>query len=349
MSKRRLLRRGLMLCALVVTAPPEGAALSPEAGSLFVRVVDVGAGHCAILCLPDQRFVIYDAGTYEDRGASAAAALIELVPEGSFIELLVLSHAAADHLGAAASILHHYPVRQVVRTGLSRRHPTWKATDAAIRAERADPMLRRAGITFDVINLAERALLPGSTMRYGDVFITFVTGHHRPPAEWGLRGTHTRYDAGSIVMRVQYQGRSVLFCGDAIGRYARAPADQCLAAEQAMVAMADAVPIDADVMIAPHHGSDRASTFPFIEAVRPTYVVFPAGHAHAHPRLATAQRFLDFGLLPNHLLRTDRGDDEGDAEWDYLRQPGHVDPVGDDDVDILITSAGDLQVAYRQP
>ncbi len=47
------------------------------------------------------------------------------------------------------------------------------------------------------------------------------------------------------------------------------------------------------------------------------------------------------------MFRTDRGDDEGAKEWDHERVNGHSDPAGDDDMDIIITKDGDVQVAYR--
>ena len=48
------------------------------------------------------------------------------------------------------------------------------------------------------------------------------------------------------------------------------------------------------------------------------------------------------------MFRTDRGDDEGSKEWSHGRVAGHSDPVGDDDVDILLRPDGSVEVKYRQ-
>ena len=55
----------------------------------MIRVVDVGAGLCCIVKTPDDHYLVYDGGNYEDRGASAMTALRELIPFGSNIDLMV--------------------------------------------------------------------------------------------------------------------------------------------------------------------------------------------------------------------------------------------------------------------
>ena len=56
------------------------------------------------------------------------------------------------------------------------------------------------------------------------------------------------------------------------------------------------VTIKSDVMIAPHHGGNNGSSKCFIEAVDPTFVVFPAGHAHHHPTKGAAERYTGAGI-----------------------------------------------------
>ena len=50
----------------------------------------------------------------------------------------------------------------------------------------------------------------------------------------------------------------------------------------------------------------------------------------------------------HNMFRTDFGDDEGSSEWDHGRVPGSVDPIGDDDVDIILRGTGELRVGYRR-
>jgi hypothetical protein len=152
---------------------------------------------------------------------------------------------------------------------------------------------------------------------------------------------------GSIVVRLEYRGKAVLFTGDTVGRHLGDPPDACRAAEAEMVARADKVPVKSDVLIAPHHGADNGSADCFIQAVHPSYVVFSAGHKFQHPRSVTAERYIAHDIQLDHMLRTDLGDDEGGAEWDYGRQPGMIDRKGDDDVEITVTPEGAVTVQYR--
>jgi competence protein ComEC len=140
-----------------------------------------------------------------------------------------------------------------------------------------------------------------------------------------------------------------LFTGDAVGRHLGDPDDALLGSERVMVESAHVIPINSDVLVAPHHGADNGSSTAFIQAVDPEWVIFPAGHDHEHPREATAQRYLAHGVSLNNIFRTDLGDDEGGTEWDHGRINGNTDPAGDDDVDILIRSTGEIIVEYRNP
>ncbi|NIT57811.1 MAG: hypothetical protein GWN00_16760 [Aliifodinibius sp.] len=72
----------------------------------------------------------------------------------------------------------------------------------------------------------------------------------------------------------------------------------------------------------------------------------------------TAQRYIDNGISIDQIFRTDLGDDEtrpdnpdhtGNKEWSHGKIPDHRDPVGDDDVDVLIRANGELMVEYRSP
>lgn len=114
-----------------------------------------------------------------------------------------------------------------------------------------------------------------------------------------------------------------------------------------MVNNSEAIKIDSDVLIAPHHGADNGSSKKFIEVVSPKFVIFSAGHAHAHPRKVAVKRYLDGGIDINNIFRTDKGDDEGYKEWAYQRIANHKDPRGDDDIDILIRENGEVVVDYR--
>jgi competence protein ComEC len=340
MSNRRYV---FLICILV--SPSLFA--QPGPNDVFVRVADTGAALCCVVRMPGNpyRYMIYDAGNYSGGGSLTFDKVQEIIPLGSNIELMVLSHSDSDHLGAVDEICDAYHVRRVLRAGHQRSTSTWNDANDAIELEHDND---------DCVDIELRYFeYPmGATYRFGDVFVTMVCGFHTPPANWGNLAQSERLNAGSIVVRLIYADRSILFGGDAVGRHTGDPVNACIATEQFMIDNADIIPIDSDVLIAPHHGGDNVSSTAFIQAVTPEFVIFSAGHRYEHPRAATAQRYLDNGVLLANMFRTDRGDDERrpnepDQEWSHGRQDGHHDPTGDDDVDIVVRQDGSIQVQYR--
>ena len=64
-------RTCVMLLFLVASGSP-AAALEPEDGAVFVRVVDVGAGLCCVVKMPGDHYMIYDAGYWQGSGEQDA-------------------------------------------------------------------------------------------------------------------------------------------------------------------------------------------------------------------------------------------------------------------------------------
>ncbi len=307
-----------LLCAFTLQAQEQ----------VHIRVLDVGPGLACVVSMPGGHFMVYDTGHWNTDNA-VLDAVKEMIPEGSAIELLVQSHSDSDHLGATDEICDAYQVKRILRTGMPRTTATWADADHAIRLEKDNDD------AID-INLGYFEYPPGATYRFGDSFVSMVFGLGEVPEEWKseLSPSEER-NAVSIVIRLLYDGKSVLFCGDTVGRHIGDPDDACIAAEKAMVENSAVIPIDSDVIIAPHHGADNGSSTEFIEAVSPDYVIFSAGHEHEHPRDAAAQRYLDLGVSIDNMFRTDRGDNEGNDEWTHGNS-SEADSAGDDDVDILL-------------
>lgn len=167
-------------------------------------------------------------------------------------------------------------------------------------------------------------------------------------------------NATSIVVRLEYMGNSVLFAGDTIGRCREDPDDSCIAAESFMVEnhnrKSNPISIKSDVLIAPHHGGNNGSSTDFIIAVEPSHVIFSAGHKHHHPTHATVERYKTTLGDKVEFLRTDLGDNELDKngkskEWKEgvkEKRKKNVDPVDDDDIDLVLKIDGRLHVGYRR-
>lgn len=333
--------RELGFAVLLLAAPLHAQVVAGE-NDLYIRVVDVGAGLCTITRAPGPHFMVYDAGHWNNHRCLDAA--VEIIGDHD-IDLMVLSHNDGDHIGDADGILETFFVRKIIRTGFERRGMrTWEDMNRAIGDE------TRAGAT--VINLGTEPLVPGTLLALGDARLTAVRGYNRWPLNEGNLSVAELRNVISIVLRLTFRGESVLYTGDTVGRdmdVDDAPETQCKYAEKLMVDHASEVPIDARVIIAPHHGSETSGSTCFLNAVGAEFAIFSAGHKFRHPRADAVDRYLTAGVVATHVFRTDRGDDEGPDESPLQRVPGCDDRSGDDDVEIVVRQDGPVEVAYRTP
>ncbi|MCC7392353.1 MBL fold metallo-hydrolase [Candidatus Sumerlaeota bacterium] len=347
-----------LFIALVVLLLARGVqALAPQPNSVFVRIADIGAGLCCVIQINDgdeTHYLIYDAGPPDNGGAPSFKAIKDIIPVGSTVDLMVLSHSDADHIAAVNEICDAYKVRRVLRTGDQRTSKTWQTAMAAIAKE-----VETDGCVD--LNLATTEFPFGATYQFGDAYATFVYGRSAPKSTWVPDlSSGEKNNCISIVMRLSYDGQSILFTGDTVGRHILSPEKFSAFSEADMVRNSEIIPIKSDVIIAPHHGADNCSSADFIRAVRPRYVVFSCGSHFHHPRNATVQRYRKFaGVRSSRFFRTDRGDDEGKdkpGEEDWTGGNGKYtnDVEGRDAVDILIEKKegrkkGKLTVAYQNP
>jgi beta-lactamase superfamily II metal-dependent hydrolase len=263
-----------MIHALSVALAVQAAGgLTPGPADLYVRVVDVGPGLCTITAAPNGHYLIYDAGHWQSSQCLAAA---QDIIGAAAVDLMVISHTDADHLGEADDLLAAFNVRQIIRTGMVRTSNAWANFHQAVSREVLDGA--------SVMNLQSASLIPGSTIALGDATVTLVAGWGAWTLSSGLTTAEQR-NAVSIVVRLDFAGASILYTGDTVGRRITDPPDACKDAEAFMVADHDAgrVSLKANVLIAPHHGADNASSQCFIQRVDPDYVVFSAGHEYQHP------------------------------------------------------------------
>jgi beta-lactamase superfamily II metal-dependent hydrolase len=329
--------------------PPIENVVVPE--DVEVRVLDVGAGQCNLIKLPGKKYVIYDAGHWENYGKRTLAQVNEYIEPGSTIELLILSHTDGDHIGAAENIIRNYIVKKVLWTGYERSMISSSASTDAFK--RLESVLNNPPYPIENVNLntLDSTITPGTKVSFGDASLTFLCGFGKPEADWPLMSVGEKLNSVSIIMKLEYKGRSVLFSGDAVGRHVGDPASTLIATEKFVVEEASAL-LRSTVIIAPHHGADNGSSVALIQNVKPSFVIFSAGHMYQHPTKSAAERYLANSVDITNMYRTDRGDDEFNItkpynEWSHLQVAGCSDPYGDDDVNIVLLFTGSLpSVSY---
>lgn len=307
-------------------------------GSEFhLKVVDVGSGLCIVAKNTEGFTMLYDTGHWI--GNHCYTGIKEYI-DSDVINLLVLSHMDADHIGNTSQILSDYEVKTIIHTGYKRpRRKVWRKTMSAISEQ------SKHGAS--VISLATSSMKKGHTFHLGSTKVKFLLGSH----SWSQNNLSEpeKRNALSIVMQIQHNDKSILLTGDMVGRNINSTDETCIASEKLLIDTYLLEEITSDIIIAPHHGANNASSNCLLRSVSPTYALFSAGHRHSHPRRNTIKRYMDFGVSPYNIFRTDRGDDEGIKESKLERIINCIDGPGDDDILISINNAKKIKVAYVNP
>jgi competence protein ComEC len=241
--------------------------VAASGASVRVTLLSVGAGQCAIIEPPDGRVVVIDCGSAsltDVVGSTVSPALREL--GHTSVDTIIVSHANLDHYSGVAELVSAYRAREVlVARGFddhAARSDTGTGLSRVLRVLGRPPRFTRAG---DSIPLGP------------DTTLEVLWPDERPIDE---------ANDASIVLRLVHAGGSVLFTGDV--------------AEASMREMVQlGTHLDADVLIAPHHGSFERSTRDFLDAVSPQVIL--ASNAR---RLSGKQRSFDQAVGAIPLYRT---------------------------------------------
>ena len=227
--------------------------------------IDVGQGDASLI-LTDEAAVLVDCGTLEQ-----SYIVLDYVKEYTDkIDLFVFSHAHDDHMGGAANIINSITVDEVLMTSY--------ASDAVFFEKALD------AIEENDVTVTEA--LPGATYTEGDVEIKVFA----PVMDY------EDHNSNSIIMRVEVDGSSVMYTGDAEHRTEADALDEY------------PYGMKSDILKVGHHGSSTSTSEAFYDAVSPKYGVISCGegNSYGHPHREIKELFSERGL---EYYRTDLAGD----------------------------------------
>ena len=234
----------------------------PAAGRFELVAADIGQG-TAVLVRTHEHLLLFDTGPRfgadNDAGKRMLLPLMQARGEPR-VDLLTLSHADADHVGGAQSIIDRMPVL-ALRSSLSADNP--------LRANPLPHIACEAGQGWQWDGVRFAILHP-------------FASDYRPGA---------KTNAISCVLRVVGgDGASALLTGDV-----EAPGEARLVARARVDPAAD---LRSDVLVVPHHGSHTSSTDAFLSAVRPAVAVIQVGYRsrYGHPAPEVVARYAAHGI-----------------------------------------------------
>jgi beta-lactamase superfamily II metal-dependent hydrolase len=237
--------------------------------AIDARFVDVGQGDCEILKIAQGSstfFALVDTG---DRQAYPRIASKFSSLGCNEINVLVLTHPDADHVGSARDILNNYRVDRVWQSGFTKNTEAWQDTSATIDAKQ---------IPSETVQKGKQDVWNGATVKVLNP----------------MPQTFTDSNNASVVLLVSVGDKDILLMGDAENE-----------AQENMTQ--DTLP-KVEVYKVPHHGSAGAYYPPFLNAIHPDYSVIEvgAGNSYGHPQPEVVQALIGIGSM---VYRTDQNGD----------------------------------------
>lgn len=225
-------------------------------GELTMWVLSVGGGQAVVARMPDGRGILFDAGSqsgYDVGRSTIVPALKNLRPRR--VDRAFVSHANMDHYNGLLAVADTYAIGGV---SVGRCFEDEAQEGGPVRFL-LDGLQRRR-VPISQVGAGEEITIGNS---YG-VKIEVLWPPDRPPGKRVINDD-------SLVLRLRYAGRSVLFCGD-IGAEP----------QRRLIATGD---IRADVLVLPHHGSVVETTAALISAVNPQVVIRSGGRPRGLRRI----------------------------------------------------------------
>ncbi|MGE5405305.1 MAG: MBL fold metallo-hydrolase [Candidatus Saccharibacteria bacterium] len=232
---------------------------------LKIHFIDVGQGDCVLVQMPGSRTMMVDAGE-SDHAGSVIRYMNELGVRR--IDYLIATHPHSDHIGALPRIIKSFNIGAVFMPKVVSSTPAYERLLLAIRDKNLKAAALRKG-TF-ILNEPELKIECMSP----------ASADYQELNDW------------SAVLRIEYGSKGFLLTGDA-GR----------TAEHEMIKTGES--LRADVIKISHHGSSDASSYAFLQRVRPEYAVIAVGkdNDYGHPHQQTLDSLESIGT---RIYRTDR-------------------------------------------
>ena len=238
---------------------------SAYAGVLSVEVLDVGQGDSILIQTPAGKTVLIDGGTGR-RNVPQLLAQRDI----SSIDLMINTHAHADHIGGLDEVLEAMPVRVYVDSGMPHTTEAYaKVIDLV-----------------DSLDIRYKSVRAGQAFRFDDGIVISVLSPYDPL----LAGTRSDLNSNSVVTRIDHRDICFLMMGDAelqtehqVLEYGLKPCE---------------------VLKVAHHGSAHSSSKKFLDQVQPEWAAISAGrrNRYKHPAPETVRRLEKAGAK---VLRTD--------------------------------------------
>lgn len=221
----------------------------PE-GSIYVRFIDVGQGDSCVIVTPNNDIILVDTGDKKD-----ASEIIEGLEDYSFedIDLMILSHPHADHIGGATTLLNTYKTKEVVMSSYPATTKTFETLLDTIEEKEIRLTQGTPGLIYEidgvVIEVLASDIIPNDS------------------------------NNSSLLVKVTYGDIDILFTGD-------------IEIDAENIILDQEIDVEAEILKLGHHGSDTSTSDSFLDRVNPTLSIISVGEGnqYKHPALSVLEK-----------------------------------------------------------
>jgi competence protein ComEC len=233
-----------------------------------VIFIDVGQGDSTLIKFPNEKTLLLDAGQRDQ-----SEVVMSVMKENNITKLDVVmgTHPHSGHLDGLIKIFKKIHVDRVYDSGIKYDTRVYKDYMRTIEKEQIQLTMAKDG---DIISLDPR------------VEIRVLN----PPDPF-FNGSGNDIDNNSIVLKITYDNFSLILPGDVLE-----------IAEESLLGSG----IDADVMLASHHGGNNSNTIAFLKSISPDIIVIFAGenNIQGYPAKGSLERIKQANI--EDVLRTDK-------------------------------------------
>ena len=224
--------------------------------NLEVVFPQIDRGDSIYIRTPSRKEIIIDGG----QNISTLVALEKYRPFWDrHLDLLIITHPDSDHYYGFLDILERFSVDNIMMTGVKKDDPQY---------QKIFKMAREKNINLLYADKDRDFMVDG-------VFFDVLSPFHSLLGMENSAGNNN-----SLVIKMIYKGKSILFTGDIEQK-----------TEEKL--LASGVDVHADILKVPHHGSHSSSSEYFLEAVTPSRAIFTTGtkNTFGHPHKDTLDRY----------------------------------------------------------
>lgn len=236
-------------------------------GEISIHFIDVDQADAALI-LDGDKVMLIDAGDYPN-DKHKEYMLKYLKDRGvETIDYLVLTHAHGDHIGGAPEVINTFDVKNCIMSKQPYTSDTFGRTLDALENKNVNVIAAEPGDTY-TLGTATFEILGAIKEKYKDV------------------------NDSSVVLRLDFGQRSVLFTGDA----------ETVSEAEMVEKYKGTDKLDADVLKVGHHGSGSSTSQDFLSMVSPGVAIISCGNEYGHPHQTVMNRLAGARA---EILRTDK-------------------------------------------